>query len=501
MPRILIAGYQHETNTFAPSLADWAAFTRGDSFPAFVRGAAMAEQLGGINIPVAGFMDAARRHGWSLLPSCWAGAIPSSYVTRDAFERIAGAMGDDVKAARADGKGLDAIYLDLHGAAVAEHADDSEGELLARLRALVGPNIPIVASLDLHANVTRRMQREADALVAYRTYPHVDMADTGALAAELLARRFKAGQREPLQARRLPFLIPLNAQSTWMEPARTLYDELISLDREHGAVLSFCMGFPASDFDECAPTVWGHGARAATAVERLYARVSDPALWKLEVLEAREAVTQALRIADGAAQPVVVADTQDNPGAGGDSNTTGMLHALLAQGAGQRFPGQVALGLMFDAAAGRAACEAGVGAELELALGASVPTFSGANSDAPLRGRFKVLAVSDGQCTLKGPMMTGLTVQLGPSACLEIEGVRIAVVGGKKQLLDRELLRMVGIHAERMRIIVVKSSNHFRADFQPIASQVLVAKAAGPMAADPADLPWKKLSAATRRRP
>jgi microcystin degradation protein MlrC len=198
---------------------------------------------------------------------------------------------------------------------------------------------------------------------------------------------------------------------------------------------------------------------------------------------------------------VVIADTQDNPGAGGDSNTTGMLHALLAQGAGRRFPGQVALGLMFDAAAGRAACEAGVGAELELALGTAVPTFSGQPSDPPLRGRFKVLAVADGVCTLKGPMMRGLTVNLGPSACLEIEGVRVAVVGGKKQLLDRELLRMVGIHAEQMRIIVAKSSNHFRADFQPIASHVLVAKAAGPMAADPADLPWTKLPASTRRRP
>ena len=499
MPRILIAGYQHETNTFAPSLADWAAFTRGDSFPAFVRGQAMQEQLTGINIPVAGFIDAAKRHGWTLLPSCWAGAIPSSYVTRDAFECIAGAICDDVRAARSGG--LDAIYLDLHGAAVAEGADDSEGELLARLRAIVGPALPIVASLDLHANVTQRMLREADALVAYRTYPHVDMADTGALAAELLARRFKAGQREAMHSRRLPFLIPLNAQSTWLEPAKRLYDELIALDREHGAMLSFCMGFPASDFEECAPMVWGHGALAERAVERLFARVSEPSQWQLEIHSARDAVTQALRLADAAAKPVVIADTQDNPGAGGDSNTTGMLHALLAQGAGKRFPGQVALGLMFDAAAGRAALEAGVGAELELALGTAVPTFTGQPSDSPLRGRFKVLAVSDGVCTLKGPMMTGLTVRLGPSACLEIDGIRIAVVSGKKQLLDRELLRLVGIHAEQMRIIVVKSSNHFRADFQPISSQVLVAKAAGPMAADPADLPWQKLPASIRRRP
>jgi len=497
--RILIAGFQHETNTFAPSLADWPAFTRGDSFPAFVRGAAMQAQMTGINIPVGGFIDAAKSHGWTLLPSCWAGAIPSSYVTRDAFERIAGAIVDDVRAALAGG-GLDGIYLDLHGAAVAEHADDAEGELLQRLRDIVGPGLPIVASLDLHANVTQRMLALADALVSYRTYPHVDMADTGALAAELMARRLRAGRKELLHARRVPYLIALNSQSTFMEPAKSLYERLVALDREYGTVLSFCPGFPAADFDECGPTVWGHGERAQAAVEALYAAVAEPTQWQGEVLSAHEAAQRALALAETAGQPVVVADTQDNPGAGGDSNTTGMLHALLAQGAGRRFPGQVALGLMYDPAAGRAALEAGVGVELDLALGQSVPTFGGP-SDAPVRGRFKVLAVSDGVCTLKGPMMRGLTVRLGPSACLEIEGIRVAVVSGKKQLLDRELLRMLGIHPEQMRVIVVKSSVHFRADFQPNASHVLVAKAAGPMAAVPADLPWKKLSQATRRAP
>jgi microcystin degradation protein MlrC len=501
MPRILIAGFQHETNTFAPSLADWAAFTRGDSFPAFSRGAEMQALMAGVNIPIAGFMAFAQRQGWSLVPSAWAGAIPSSYVTEDAFERIASAICDDVKAASGSAAGLAGIYLDLHGAAVAEHAHDSEGELLTRLRAIVGPQLPIVASLDLHANVTHRMLREADALVSYRTYPHVDMADTGERAGQLLARRFKAGQKEPLHHRRLPYLIPLNAQSTFTEPAKSLYEELVALDADFGAVLSFCPGFPAADFDECAPMLWGHGPRAEAAVERLYARAAEPAQWRVTVLPARDAITQALALAATSNQPVVVADTQDNPGAGGDSNTTGMLHALLAQGAGQRHPGQVALGLLYDPAAARAAHDAGVGSTIELAIGMAVPTFTGQPSDPPLRGRFKVRALSDGVCTLKGPMMRGLTVRLGLCAALEIDGVQVAVVSGKKQLLDRELLRMVGIHTEQLRLVVVKSSVHFRADFQPHASHVLVAKASGPMAADPGDLPWQRLPAATRPRP
>ena len=248
------------------------------------------------------------------------------------------------------------------------------------------------------------------------------------------------------------------------------------------------MGFPASDFDECAPMVWGHGdddAACRTVVSWLYRRVAEPAQWRLDILAAQTAVSQALRRAEHAARPVVIADTQDNPGAGGDSNTTGLLHALLAQGAGQRYPGQVALGLKFGAAAAAAAHAAGLGAEIEIeiALGKAVPTFSGQPSDVPVRGRFKVQALSDGACTLTGPMMTGLTAQLGASACLEIEVIQVAVVSGKKQLLDRQTLRLVGIQPEAMRVIVVKSSNHFRADFGPIASQILVAKAAGPMAA------------------
>ena len=497
--RILIAGYQHETNTFAPSLADWAAFQTGESFPAYMRGQPMVDQLADANIPVGGFIQAARRNGWTLLPSAWAGATPSSYVTEDAFERIAAAILDDVRAALP--QGLDGIYLDLHGAAVAEHADDSEGELLSRLRALVGTDLPIVASLDLHANVTERMLREADALVAYRTYPHVDMADTGALAAELLQRRLALGRREAVFWRRLPFLIPLNAQSTWMEPAQTLYAYLRALDGDHGAMLSFCMGFPAADFAECGAVVWGYGEQAELAGELLYQRVAEPTQWRPDWLDAREAVEAALDLAARSDKPVVLADTQDNPGAGGDSNTTGMLHALLQQHAGQRFPGCVALGLLFDPAAAQAAVAAGVGAQIDLALGRAVPTYTGLPSDAPVQGRFTVRAVSDGRCVLQGAMMTGLKVELGASACLEIDGVLVAVVSGKMQLLDRELLRMVGITPEAMKLIVVKSSNHFRADFTPIASRVIVAKAAGPMAADPADLPWKKLPATTRRTP
>lgn len=498
--KILVAGYQHETNTFAPLKADWAAFNRGDVFPAFMQGQAMLDQLSGVNLPAGGFIAAALARGWEVLPGSWCGASPSSHVTEDAFERISSAVLADV----AKG-GFDAVYLDLHGAGVADHVDDTEGELISRIRAMVGPGLPIVASLDLHANVTERMLAQADALVAYRTYPHIDMASTGELAADLLARRMALGRKEDVAFRRLPFLIPLNAQSTWMAPAQGLYRALAAADAQFGVRLSFCMGFPASDFDECGPMVWAHGERAQEALAHLYANVAEPAQWTLEFLPAQDAVAQVLARAAGLSTPLVIADTQDNPGAGGSSNTTGLLHALLAQGAGRQFPGQVALGLMFDPAAARAALVAGVGATVSLSLGQAVPTFTGQHSDAPVTGDFRVRALGDGQVTLKGPMMTGMAATLGPCACLEIDGVLVAVASGQMQMLDRELFRMVGIHPEAMKIMVVKSSNHFRADFTPLVAQahtdIIVAKAAGPMAADPADLPWQHLPDTMRRKP
>jgi microcystin degradation protein MlrC len=498
---VFIAGFQHETNTFAPTRADWAAFEAGSGFPPYRRGAAVIDAYRGKALPIGGFIPEAEARGWTLTPSGWAGANPSAHVTQDAFERIAGDIDTDLRAAL-EGPGVQAVYLDLHGAAVAEHLDDPEGELLARIRAVVGADVPIVASLDLHANVTPQMLDTADALVAYRTYPHVDMNATGRLAAELLARRLALGRREPMAVRRLHFLLPLNVQSTMTAPADAVYETLRNLDAQHGTVLSFATGFPAADIADCGPLVWGYGDAAEAAVATLFDRIDQPrSQWQLTLLTPEAAVRQAMDLAGTAERPVVIADTQDNPGAGGDSNTTGMLHALLACGVGERFPGRVALGLLADPDAAAAAHAAGEGAHIDVSLGRSVPTWGGQFSDPPVTVRATVRRLSDGRVQLKGPMGMGGDVQLGASACLDVQGVLVGVCSRKTQMLDRELYRFLGIEPEAMKILVNKSSVHFRADFAPIASHILVAKAAGPMAADPADLPWTKLPASMSLRP
>ncbi|WGF90466.1 M81 family metallopeptidase [Marinivivus vitaminiproducens] len=487
--RILVAGFQHETNTFAPSKATYQNFVQGEGFPAMAHGAEVLA-LRSVNVPMGGFLLEAEAAGHVVLPVVWAGASPSAHVTDDAFERIAGAI---TSAARDET--FDAVYLDLHGAMVTERHDDGEGELLGRVRAIVGSDRPLVASLDLHANVTERMLAEADALVAYRTYPHVDMAETGRAAFALL-ETIREGGRLHRSTRRLPFLIPINAMCTTLEPAAGAYRRLAELEGPGVQSLSFAPGFPAADFPECGPVLWGYG-RDERAVEAAVAELYDELSgiedrWAVPFLEPDEAVAEASRLAGTARRPVVIADTQDNPGAGGDSNTTGMLRALVRGGARR-----AAIGLIWDPDAAAAAHEAGLGATVIIALGGR----SGVPGDAPFEGAFTVEHLSDGECVFAGPMLTGMRSELGPCACLRIDDVRVIVSSRKAQMLDRNLFRMGGVEPESMAILVNKSSVHFRADFEPIAEAVLVAKAPGPMAADPADLPWKRLTPGLRIRP
>src|SRR6266702_2025694 len=208
-----------------------------------------------INVGLAGFVDIAEANGWELIPTIACGASPSAHVTKDAFERIVKVMVDGIKAAGP----IDAVYLDLHGAMVTEHLDDGEGEILARVRRVIGKDVPLVASLDLHANVTPEMMEHADALIAYRTYPHVDMAETGRASAKHLALLLKTKQRFAKAFRQLPFLIPISWQCTNDQPTKGIYEKLAALENDAVPTLSFAPGFPAADFAHCAPSVFAYG--------------------------------------------------------------------------------------------------------------------------------------------------------------------------------------------------------------------------------------------------
>lgn len=490
MARIAVGGLHHETNTFAPQPATFERFAEADGWPELSRGSALFANTAGINLAVTGFADAARMAGHELVPLVWANAGPSGPVTADAYERIVGWLLEDVRAALP----VDAVFLDLHGAMVTEHLEDGEGELLARLRSVVGPTVPIVAALDLHANVSQAMVDGSDALVAYRTYPHVDMAETGARCLPLLERCL-TGERPAKAFRRGEFLVGLPWQCTQIEPARGLYARAAELEGAATGSVSICMGFPAADVPCCGPAflAYGDGADAA-ATELAAAYAAGEGSFAGRLWSPEDAIRHVA--AAGLGPPIILADTQDNPGGGGTGDTTGLLAALIeadAQGA--------VLALLADAEAAALAHVAGRGSMLRgLALGGR----SGPLGVEAVTGDWEVMALGDGRFTATGPVYGGNRMDLGPMAALRpvrAPGTTVLVSTRRVQAADQEMMRHLGYEPAAQRLLALKSSVHFRADFEPVAREVLVVESPGVVTADPGRLPFRRLAAGMRKGP
>ncbi|MBU6286046.1 MAG: M81 family peptidase [Betaproteobacteria bacterium] len=495
MARIAIGGMQHETNTFAPTKASYLAFEQGGGWPGIQRGDALFAALEGANIPAQGAIEAFRAQGHQLLPLTWAAASPSAHVTQDAFESIVGDIERGLRDAVDRAEGVDAVYLDLHGAMVTEDHEDGEGEILRRVRSIVGARVPVVASLDLHANVTKAMVEHADAMSIYRTYPHVDMAETGARAAFLAMQMLATGKRPIKRHHAFSYLTGIPSQCTFIEPGKSLYELLGRLEQQHGCYLSFAPGFPMADIHECGMSVIAYGFDAGKLDQAMNAMVdaveSAEKDFALELFTPQDAIQRAMQLGSPG-RPVIIADTQDNPGAGGNGDTTGMLEALLALKAQD-----ACLGLLIDPLAAERAHEAGQGASLAFELGAT----SGLAGHQAVRRRFTVERLGDGRFTCTGPMFKGFRMQLGKMALLRHEGVRVAVASIKCQAADQAMFRHLGVEPIQQRLMVLKSSVHFRADFQPIAAAVIVARSPGPALADPAEFAWTKLRPGVRLHP
>jgi microcystin degradation protein MlrC len=491
MARFAIGGFQHETNTFAPVKASFWDFEMADGWPGLTRGDAMLTAFEGINLPIAGFIAEARRQGHDLRPALWCSASPSAEVEIHAYEKIVGELLDRIKA---QGR-VDGIYLDLHGAMVTERHQDGEGELLERLREQVGADLPIVVSLDLHANITERMAQHASALVVCRTYPHVDLAESGEASAAVLDRLTRQG---PLfkALRRTDFLVPLTSQCTLIEPAHSIYRAVAEAERDEVASASFAFGFPPADIAECGPAVVTYAAtqRAADeAADSLLGLVNaKEAAFAGKIWQPGEAVAYARAKGNSATGPIVLADTQDNPGAGGASDTVGLLRALVDGGA----EGAVFANLC-DPKSAEAAHRAGVGAQISLAIGG----WAGGVNNTPYQGIFTVEAVGDGNFLATGPFYRGNRMQLGPMAVLKKDGVRVVLCSRKQQCADQAMLRHVGIEPKEQKVLALKSSVHFRADFQPIAEEILIVAAPGANPVDNRDLPYKRIRKGVRLMP
>ncbi len=459
--RVLSAQIMHESNSFSVRL------TSLDRFADMIllHGEEALRALDGTNTEVAGFLDVARDRNWDLVHVISAHANPAGCVTEEAFEEIVRTV---EAAARRESESLDGILLAFHGAMVTTHCGDGEGEILERLRTVVGPDLPIAVTLDLHANVTRRMCGLADIVVSYKTYPHIDMRIAGRHAGELLHRTMAGEIRPRTLFARPPMLEDVNGGRTDVGPLVALMERAKAYESESNVLAVSVNGaFPYADIDEIGPTVTVtyHGDPEP---HRRFAEEAAKAMWEMRgnlvnrFLSPEEAVSLAL---SGDDRPVVIADYADNPGAGGYGDATNLLRALIAADA------DACLCPLVDPEAASALRQRQPGETVTVSLGGKVnASFGGEPLD--LTGR--LLCVSDGSYTCDGPMYAGVRMSFGPTAVLEVGRVQVVIVTEPHQCHDLQQFLAFGIDPGVKTIVAVKSMQHFRAAFEPIASRVLV---------------------------
>ncbi len=492
LPKVAVAGFQHETNTFAPFLTEWSDFQAPGAWPPYAEGEKAVDQARGLNVPLGGFVDASE--GMELVPILYAAAEPGGFVTSAAFNRITQALCERLEAAG----DIDAVYLDLHGAMVTEDFEDGEAEILRRVRSVVGPDLPIAVSLDLHGNLSPEFAQLASCMTIYRTYPHIDMAATGRRAAHLLMELLDRGAPFATAFRQLDYIIPITAQSTRREPGAQLYGMLDGLAAAEGvSSIDFAFGFPPADIYNCGTSIYACGAdqRAVdAAADAMLAALQDAEdSFDTGMTPAAASVRRAMEV--NGAKPVILADPQDNPGAGAPGDATGLLAAMLNDNT------HGVIGMIWDARTAAQAHAVGVGAMIDAEIGGMFPDSGG--PAIPVRASVEQL--SDGIFKCTGPMFGGITANLGPCARLRVRqgAADVTVVVGSKraQNADQAILRHIGANPEDYKVVAVKSAIHFLADYEPIAEEVIFSESPGANPCRIETIPYTRLRPGIRLGP
>ena len=460
--RVLTAELSHETNTFSRRVTNAQSFK--DRY-VLIGDEAIAAR-GDASTELAGFLDVSRTHGWQIEHVLSAAAGPSGKVERAAFDWLC----DPIVAAVERGR-FDGILLGLHGAMVLDFCEDGGGEFLRRIRAALRRETPIAITLDPHANVSRQMCLLADIVVSFRTYPHIDMRETGRRAGVILQRTM-AGEIKPRTIRvTRPMLEETNGGRTDAGPmiprlaAARDYEE-----RADVFAVSINAGFASADTVDVGPSVLvtgqgnldEHTAFAETLADDIWAK-------RHEVLNDYLTVEAAATLAadfDPRHGPLVIADYADNPGAGGYGDSTALLGALLEAGVND-----ACFGPMVDGEAVAVLQNARVGEQIRLAVGGKTDVEFGGG---PLMLEGELVSISDGHFVGDGPILGGLSRSYGPTAVLRVDGFEILIVTIAQQMLDLQQFKSFGIEPEGKRVIALKSMQHFRAAFESIAGQVIV---------------------------
>ncbi|WP_447773590.1 M81 family metallopeptidase [Variovorax boronicumulans] len=470
--RVFSASLATETNTFGPMPTGIASFKDRGYFPAGQHPDALTIYSG----PLWAARIRGKEKGWTLLEGMVAGAQPSGITTRHAYETLRDEMLNDLRAALP----VDMVLLGLHGAMVADGYDDCEGDMLVRVREIVGPNVVIGAELDPHNHLTPAMVDNANVMVSFKEYPHTDVLERGLELVDICAAAVE-GKVKPVAAMvDCDIIVTVH---TSREPARSFVERMQALEGKDGVLsVSLTHGFSWGDVPEMGTKVLVYTDGDPAKANALARQLAD------EVIAMRDGLTvnypsiddsldQALAFDGG---PVVLADGADNPGGGAASDSTFILRRMLERGITN-----AALGPMWDPIAVRIAFDAGVGAKLQMRIGGKISPLSG----DPL----------DVECTVKALqedlVMTGLSntpTAMGDCALVEVNGIEIVLITRRNQAMGTDMFTQLGCDLTAKKIVVVKSSQHFYASYSKVAKHVIYAGAPGAVTLDLTTLPYRK---------
>jgi microcystin degradation protein MlrC len=474
--RVFSAALATETNTFAPMPTGLSSFHERAYYPAGRHPNAM-QMHGG---PLWAAREVGPARGWTLIEGLVAAAVPNGVVTRTAYESLRDQLLADLRAALP----LDMVLLGLHGAMIADGYDDCEGDLLFRVREIVGPNTIVGGTLDPHTHLSAAMVDNADLLICWKEYPHTDILER---ARELVTLCTDLAEKRLRLRAAVTDTGMVGMLHTTREPAKGFVDRVRALEGHEGIVsVSVVHGFPWGDTPDMGTKVLVYsdaaadpdGVRGHALAQRLATELFD---LRGELVEPRLGIDEALDAALATPGTVVLGDGSDNPGGGAPGDSTYILRRIIDRGIAG-----VCLGPLWDPGAVRIAFDAGVGARLALRIGGKIGPLSGDPVDA----------VWEVRALKRDMVMTGLAgtpAKLGDCALLACDGIELVLTTYRCQAFGVDLFTQLGCDPARRKLVVVKSSQHFRAAYAPIAARIIMVDAPGVVTKDITTLPFHKI--------
>lgn len=479
--RVAIAELKQESNTFAlkpTTIEDFAAWHlwRGDE--ARVNSA-------DTNCEMAGFLDVLEPAGVQIVPVLATFAMSGGSVERETARQLREELAAGLRAAGP----VDGVLLALHGAMVADDDDDPDGAILAAVREAIGET-PLVVTLDLHANLTARMVEMADAIVGFRTSPHIDQRDTGQRGATLLLRILQDGARPAMAAVKIPMVVPASTHMHHVPgPFQRLMDAAAEAERSLPGMLAACVLTvqPWLDIDElgfaAVAVADGDPALAERVASALAEQAWDEreAFMETELVPIREAIARALARPSGV---VVLSDLADGTGAGSPGDATAVIAALL-----EADPALPAYVCVRDPGAAREAIAAGRGAAVSIVVGGKLDTVY----NRPVRVEGVVTFAGPARFRFAGGGYTGVEMDMGDCAVIHAGNVHLLILGNTVMTVDPAMYRAVGLEPADARIVVVKSHIQFRAGYENIADEIILLDSPGMSSDHLTELPFRRI--------